>query len=237
MRGSLITLLLVMLLMSPAPAWSQQHLKISTKQIELLQNSSNYLRELTGESKHEIDRTQKLFYEKAVSLEQLVSSLTSPLESSKDAIQKTEMQFLEVSESDQIRNEGRMFFGSILIQHDLVLKEIAETRDSSDKFPRMRDSAIFTVETAALALSVVAHEGFLTFDLDVKSEPEVGVVSYKRIGDSYKQAPDPTNTVIPNLVYAIWMVRVQKQGYKDQEKPHDPFREKNHVMFFVLEKQ
>jgi hypothetical protein len=99
-----------------------------------------------------------------------------------------------------------------------------------------RESVFRTLEENAVAYEVVAQDGALTFDLEVNSVPPGAIVSYKRTGDPYQINPDPTNTTLKNLEFAIWIIRVHKPGYKDQEKIHDPLRDRNHVVYFSLEK-
>jgi hypothetical protein len=92
-------------------------------------------------------------------------------------------------------------------------------------------------EQNELAYETVATADSLTFDLDVSTAPQGATISYRRRGDAYHQHPDQTNSTIHALPYAIWTVRLQKQGYRDEEREHDPFREPNHVVTVQLRQQ
>jgi hypothetical protein len=66
--------------------------------------------------------------------------------------------------------------------------------------------------------------------------PAGAEISYKRRGDAFQQNPSPSNSVIKSLPLAIWTVRLQKPGYRDEEREHDPFREANHVINVELQR-
>lgn len=88
-----------------------------------------------------------------------------------------------------------------------------------------------------MAYALVADKESLTFDLEVESTPPGATISYHRRGDPYKENPSPTNAVINDLPYAIWIVRFQMPGYQEKEIEHDPFRERNHKMHWDLSKR
>jgi hypothetical protein len=58
-----------------------------------------------------------------------------------------------------------------------------------------------------------------------------------RRGDEYTQNSDPTNATISSLVYAIWIIRFEMQGYVPQERTHDPFKETDHVVSVTMRPQ
>lgn len=87
------------------------------------------------------------------------------------------------------------------------------------------------LDRTAILFEVVASTELLTFDLDVSSTPQNADVSYKRAGESYSHYSQNTNTTIHNLAYALWTIRAI-QSNRVQEKEHDPFREKYHVVHF-----
>jgi hypothetical protein len=97
-------------------------------------------------------------------------------------------------------------------------------------YPILLQAALRPFEQNELAYTTVADSASLIFDLTVTSTPAVAAIGYRRRGDAYHQNPDPTNTVVKSLPYAIWLVQFQKSGYKTQEREHDPFREPNHVL-------
>jgi hypothetical protein len=95
--------------------------------------------------------------------------------------------------------------------------------------------AVFRVfEQNELAYKLVADTERLTFDLEVQSQPVGATISYRRRGDQFQDHPTPTNSIIKSLPFAIWFIRFEKPGYKEQTIEHDPFREPNHVVIVGL---
>lgn len=164
----------------------------------------------------------------------LRETLITSVSEANTAVDHTQTDFLKISTGEPQREAAGFFFGDISARYKRLLERLPGLE--KPQYAPARDAVFRTFDTNALAYATVAEEKSLTFDLDVRSEPQVGTVSYKRTGDQYRAHPDRTNTIIRNLVYAIWIVKVQKQDYKDQEQSHDPFREKNHVLVFILEK-
>jgi hypothetical protein len=90
-------------------------------------------------------------------------------------------------------------------------------------------------ELNQLAYNTVADTGSLTFNLKVNSFPPGAVVSYGRRGDSsFEHLQDPTNSEIQGLPYAIWIVRFEEPGFDSEQREHNPFTDKNHVMTVEL---
>jgi hypothetical protein len=75
----------------------------------------------------------------------------------------------------------------------------------------------------------VSQTRIITFDLRVESTPTGAQVEYGRVGDPLKSVSRPTNTVIPNLPLAVWIVRVSMTGYKPVTIEHDALRETEHT--------
>jgi hypothetical protein len=113
------------------------------------------------------------------------------------------------------------------------IRQDAEQRS----YPVLAQAVFRLFEQNELAYQTVATTDSLTFDLDVSTAPQGATISYRRRGDAYHQHPDQTNSTIHALPYAIWTVRLQKQGYRDEEREHDPFREPNHVVTVQLRQQ
>jgi len=103
-------------------------------------------------------------------------------------------------------------------------------------YPIEAQGALRAFEQNELAYRIVAETQSLVFDLTVNSVPAGAELCFYRRGDTCRQHPDPTNTVIRSLPYALWIVRFQKQGYRSEEREHDPFREPNHVLNVELGK-
>jgi hypothetical protein len=109
-----------------------------------------------------------------------------------------------------------------------------KTVPASTIYPAIAQGTLRVLEHNELAYITVADADSLTFDLEVQSNPSDAVVSYKRHGDDFKDAPEKTKTTLKSLPYAIWVVRVQAPGLRAKELEHDPFTEQNHVLHFEL---
>lgn len=118
----------------------------------------------------------------------------------------------------------------------LASLESPQTSGDQLRYPVLAQAVFRVFEQNEVAYVTVANAGTLTFDLDVSSDPAGATISYRRRGDPYRQHPDQTNSVIRALPYAIWTVRFQKQGFRDEEREHDPFREPNHIINVQLTK-
>ncbi len=103
-------------------------------------------------------------------------------------------------------------------------------------YPIEAQGALRAFEQNELAYRIVAETQSLVFDLNVNSVPAGAELCFYRRGDRCRQHADPTNTVIRSLPYALWIVRFEKQGYRSEEREHDPFREPNHVLNVELRK-
>jgi hypothetical protein len=111
----------------------------------------------------------------------------------------------------------------------------ATDRPEAD-YPLVAKATFRAFEQNERAYNTVADAQALTFSLVVNSNPSGAVVSYCRKGDPYRKNPDPTNTTIGFLPYAIWTIQFEKVGYKTKEIEHDPFTAPNHVINAELEK-
>jgi hypothetical protein len=150
------------------------------------------------------------------------------------ALRKTQSAFEAAAPSAQVLEASGIFFGDISPRYESAAGRLRDAQ--VNEYPSARANVLGLLDHNYRAYVVVATKGSLTFDLDVKSVPAGAAVSYKRQGSNYRNAQQ-TNTTIPSLVYAIWIVRAQLDGYEEQEKEHDPFRERNHVVVFDLKKK
>jgi hypothetical protein len=71
------------------------------------------------------------------------------------------------------------------------------------------------------AYSVVASSGFITFNLEVDSDPQGASVSYRQRGGEYHSLDHETDWRIENLPRAVYLIRLQKSGYEDKEVTFD----------------
>ncbi|MGH9641010.1 MAG: hypothetical protein ACRD3Q_01155 [Terriglobales bacterium] len=176
--------------------------------------------------------------------------LRQNLVESADAVRATQDEFLKLTTSEGQEVSADVFFEDLrrsygdAISHfgrtNATLKEAAHLVRVSDKrkdgAEPLLSLALRPMEQNELAYKVVADEGSLTFDLDVDSTPEGAAVSYYRKGDPPHPNPDPTRSTIHSLPYALWIIHLEKAGYKAEDREHDPFREPNHVVHVDLQK-
>jgi hypothetical protein len=116
----------------------------------------------------------------------------------------------------------------------ITFPETQSKQQTDSRYPLLAQPVLRAFEQNELAYTLVAETASLTFDLELRSVPAGAEISYKRRGDAYQQNPNPTNSVLRSLPYAIWIVRLQKSGYQVEEREHDPFREPNHVVIVEL---
>jgi len=170
------------------------------------------------------------------------------------SLQETASKFQTLSATERKTDVSDVFFADLQSSYTEVLSALSEAAEHEREPPLLRRVsreqkpsvpkytlaalAVFRVyEHNELAYTLVADTGSLTFDLAVSSSPEGATVSYKRRGDQYKISPDPTNSVMKALPYAIWTIRFQKPGFREVEVEHDPFRESNHIVTALLIKK
>lgn len=146
----------------------------------------------------------------------------------------TRASFLKLAGNNtQQRQAADVFFGQFETQYRQLSPPNPKVANATF-FPGFRTRAINTFTDNARAYRAVAAARSLTFDLEVSSAPTGAVLSYRRPGDPYEKHPDPTNTTLRNLIYAVWTVRGEIPGRERQEKEHNPWREPNHVLVFVF---
>jgi hypothetical protein len=162
-------------------------------------------------------------------------------------LKKTEDEFVRLATTPEAVAASRVFFGDLKSRYieagqawkgfegNGTKPTVALMR--SDDFFATRDDTTALTRDQHSAYTLLAETGSETFDLTVKSFPKEAAISYRRKGDAYTNNPDPTNTEIKNLVYAVWYVHAHLDGYEDDEKPHNPFREKNHQVDFELKRK
>jgi hypothetical protein len=105
---------------------------------------------------------------------------------------------------------------------------------ASDVYPTVAQGTLRALEHNERAYETVSSVGTLVFDLEVGSTPPGANISYRRRGDVFQPAPDPTNATIKSLPFAIWIVRVEAPGMQPQEKEHNALNENYHVLHFDL---
>jgi hypothetical protein len=168
-----------------------------------------------------------------------------------ESLKTTEEEFLGLITAPSQRPAASVFFGDLHITYQTVLGELNSSayqkslalpvnfQSSSKKTePAVLAQAVFRAfELNETAYNLVADTGLLTFDLDVRTNPEGASVSYGRRGDKdtdFTRLQDPTNSVIKALAYATWKVRFEKAGYLTETREHNSLTDKNHVVTVEL---
>jgi hypothetical protein len=183
----------------------------------------------------------------------LADLLQKNVEDAVNALQDTEREFEKPLTKKEVLVTSQIFFQDLLLSYKEILTQIKESRHNPSlaaprfrpvsqrdpaarpEYPLLAQATIHTLERNVLVYNAVAANETLYFDLVVNSNPEGGLISYHLRADPPKLYGDHTNATLKNLTYAVWIVSVAKQGYKSQERDHDPALEPNHVLTFDLQ--
>jgi hypothetical protein len=190
------------------------------------------------------------YYQNAPNKGELTPLLSENLNSAAIALSKTQAEFIKLTPTQEQVANAEVFFRDLKTGYEDAFHLMKSTSSHAGIFlmPVSDDQkywgadplvvaavALRPLEENELAYNVVASAGSLTFDLEVESAPPGAVVSYHRRGDAPHANPNPTNSTIHSLPYAIWVIKFEKAGYKPVEREHDPFREFNHVVHVELD--
>lgn len=181
----------------------------------------------------------------------LIAILQKNLSEALEAINSTERSFTERGSDLSVLDAAEVFFDDLRTSYREMIRDLPRARTDIAKdhpfitaalvdqpsYPALAQGPLRILEQNELAYTVVANNEHLTFDLEVNSFPAGATVFYRRRADSERQNGKPTDSTIPSLPYAIWTVRFHLDGYKDEEREHDPFREPNHVVTVKLAKK
>jgi hypothetical protein len=183
---------------------------------------------------------------------QLTAVLRFSVEEALKSVDESESKFKSLGSSSPEIDYAQVFFADIRLTYQVTLRAIPKTKSTAGTstflkpastgqrqnveggYPGLAQVVLRAYEQNELAYDQVVETKSLLFNLDVESNPPGASVSIKRRGDSYKGISHETNTIIPELPLAIWMVRIAKPGYRAEEREHDPFRESNHVVYVEL---
>ena len=159
--------------------------------------------------------------------------LSETLFDGEQEVRNTQYSFQKLASSDRQLQASQIFFGDILTRYS-ANRERTRAVDANS-YHAVRDETLRLLDYNYAAYTTVATQESLTFDLGVNSSPRNAAVSFRRQGDvEYRPESSVTDTEIKNLVYAIWFVRVELDGYLTQEKQHDASRDAHHVVSFDL---
>ena len=215
---------------------------VNPSQQQLLRLEARHLQQKIEDLKAAI-----VAYQEANQRGRITGVLRSNVEEALRALDRTEAEFESRATSRNSSDTARTFFADLKLSYDAVALELDRNtarenehgqligiglsteahHDSS--YPILAQATLRAFEGNELAYSIAADTG-LTFDLKVTSNPAGAVVSYHRRGDPPHMCPEPTATVIPSLPLAVWYVKVEKPGYKSQEREHDAIRSTDHVL-------
>lgn len=164
------------------------------------------------------------------------TDLQHSVREAKDELDQTENTYKEKGTNPSFTPTIEVFFDDIRVSYDGALKTLA--RESSwvpQTSPRLiyADSAtggalnsrigasnavLKSIERNIAAYHVAILSEALTFDLEVRSEPEQdAAISYRRgRGRRFVSWPSRTASTLQNLPRAFYTIRIQKTGYGDQ---------------------
>jgi hypothetical protein len=203
-------------------------IKITNNQVSVLRTAADVLNKRTSSVKFELAKL-----ETKGPFDEAKSFLRSSVYESRKDLWSTRSAFEKYSKSARQREASNIFFGDLAIQYSQV-DEILITVEK-DEYQEIRERAFRLFEYNFLAYKAVAASQSLTFNLAVTSAPrKEASVYFRRKGEDYQKYSNNTDTTIPNLIYAVWYVRVELPGYESEEKQHDPYREPNHALYFDL---
>jgi hypothetical protein len=220
-------------------------LTINISQAQLLRKEAARLQERIQSLKAAISN-----FEVANRKGEVTPLLRENLRAAMAALGTTQAEFVELAAARDQTANAEIFFSDLRTSYEDALAEVEKGSAhpsamgflllvANESYGRSTDAlvaaALRPLEQNELAYSVVANAGSLTFDLEVDSNPPGATVSYHRRGDQPHAHPNPTNSTIHSLPYAIWITRFEKPGYRAEEREHDPFRELNHVVNVQLE--
>jgi hypothetical protein len=221
--------------------------QINPSQIQLLRRESVSLQTRIQALKANLARFQPPFKR-----DPLIEVLERNLKEALADVQRTERTFIELGGNQPALSSGKVFFADLRASYLQALLDLDQAHQAKisnadsirdvvfidqPRYPALAQGPLRVLEQNELAYFVVATKEDFTFNLEVNSVPAGATVFFWRRGDSERKNNNPTNSTLAALPYAIWFVRLQMPGYKDEEREHDPFREPNHVLSVELHKQ
>jgi hypothetical protein len=190
-------------------------------------------------------------YQQANQQGQIRQVLRENVRGSLRALELTEADFTKLATAQGQADQARVFFGDLRLNYGEVLKildhsaratppaEVVHAAYPAPKdgsYPAVAQATLRAFDLNELAYNVVAEGGSLTFNLRVSSNPSGAAVSYYRRGDPPQRFADPTTAIIPSLTFAIWYVKLEKDGYRTETLEYDPFHSSDHVVFVELKR-
>jgi hypothetical protein len=172
--------------------------------------------------------------------------LQSALLAALEQVDQTETTFKAYGKENSNAPEVGVFFDDIRATYGNALSTVSENRLSAKSpfvpasYPaknpapvkdRAADAVVGSLRHNAEAYTTAVSLNSVAFNLVVKSVPQGAKILFEREADpSFDTFPDPTNTTMPNLALAIWILKFQMEGKKEVTIKHNPFRDPNHVV-------
>jgi hypothetical protein len=215
---------------------------VNPSQQQLLRLEARHLQQRIEDLKAAI-----VAYQQANQQVRITQVLRTNVDDAVKALNLTEAEFENRATAKDQSNLAKTFFSDLRLDYNTLLMDLDHHsatwseqgqfltvalvggEKSGNSYPVLAQAALRAFEGNELAYNIAAETG-LTFNLTVASNPSGALVSYHRRGDPPHQCPDPTTTVIPSLPLAVWYVKVEKPGYKAQEREHDAIRSTDHVV-------
>jgi hypothetical protein len=226
----------------------EAEITINLSQAQLLRRAAHRLQERFGRLKTRLSEAERNNW----SFREVSELMHFHVKEELTALSTTQNEFDSLATEKEQMEQSRVFFGDLRINYEQGLASISERgARSEDKLPFTLISYVVSVSEARLpyhetlrafeanllAYDSVARTGKMNFDLDVKSTPAEADISYFRRGDTPRKHHESTNSTIHSLTYAIWTIRLEKEGYHVVEREYDPYREPHRVVHVELRKQ
>ena len=199
---------------------------VNPSQVELLRGEADRLRAKAEHLKQQLDSGNI-----AANLVLLRSSLQEAMTD----LDKTEANYKERGVDSSSTQAVNVFFDEIRLHYDAARNVLdnnsilaPQTRPRLERVstalgestPRLNSASKAVVDSIshnAMAYLVAASSGTMVLNLDVFSEPKGATVSYRqRTETEFRVLDHKTDCQIPNLYRAGYLIRFQKQGYKEQ---------------------
>jgi hypothetical protein len=180
----------------------------------------------------------------------LTSLLRENIGKAIQALNDTEQQYRSLDSSSK-QEDSKVFFDDLRTNYrqadtelkaqdiephsrNLLLVASPQRKAETAVYPVVAQAVLRAFEHNELAYITVADAQSLTFDLEVASFPTGAAVSFRRRGDDFKKSSSPTNSTIKALIFAVWIIRFEKDGFRPVDREFDPWTEHNRAITVEL---
>jgi hypothetical protein len=152
-------------------------------------------------------------------------------------VDQTEARFKEEANSPSARPVNAFFddiryeygeaiavLGSVAAQtpaSGVRLDRVSVASVKASQLNRASEAVLASIVHNEKMYEVAASTKFLTFNLVVYSKPTGATISYKLRGEDYHLVDHETDWQIENLPRAVYLIRLQRQGFEDKEVQFD----------------